>query len=51
MEFAHSEKVQDLQRRLVAFMEEHIYPNEARFHAEVAENRARGNAWIPTRVI
>lgn len=51
MEFAHSEKVQDLQRRLVAFMEEHIYPNEARFHAEVAENRAQGNAWIPTRVI
>ncbi|HSQ69503.1 MAG TPA: acyl-CoA dehydrogenase family protein [Steroidobacteraceae bacterium] len=51
MEFAHSEKVQDLQRRLVAFMDEHIYPNEARFHAEVAENRANGNAWIPTRVI
>ncbi len=51
MEFAHSEKVQDLQRRLVAFMDEYIYPNEARFHAEVAENRAKGNAWIPTRVI
>ena len=51
MEFAHSEKVQDLQRRLVAFMDEHIYPNEARFHEEVAENRAKGNAWIPTRVI
>ncbi len=51
MEFAHSEKVQDLQRRLVAFMDEHIYPNESRFHAEVAENRAQGNAWIPTRVI
>jgi acyl-CoA dehydrogenase len=32
-------------------MDEHIYPNEARFHAEVAENRAQGNAWIPTRVI
>jgi acyl-CoA dehydrogenase len=51
MEFTHSEKVQDLQRRLVAFMDEYIYPNEARFHAEVAENRAKGNAWIPTRVI
>jgi acyl-CoA dehydrogenase len=51
MEFAHSEKVQDLQRRLVAFMDEYIYPNEARFHAEVAENRAKGNAWVPTRVI
>jgi acyl-CoA dehydrogenase len=51
MEFTHSEKVQDLQRRLVAFMDEYIYPNETRFHAEVAENRAKGNAWIPTRVI
>jgi acyl-CoA dehydrogenase len=51
MEFTHSEKVQDLQRRLVAFMDEYIYPNENRFHAEVAENRAKGNAWIPTRVI
>ena len=27
-----------------AFMDEHVYPSEARFHAEVEENQARGNA-------
>ena len=39
MDFAYSEKVQDLQRRVSAFMEEHVYPAEERFHAEIAENR------------
>ncbi|MGB5101839.1 MAG: acyl-CoA dehydrogenase family protein [Steroidobacteraceae bacterium] len=51
MEFGFSSKVQDLQRRVSAFMDEHVYPNEARFHAEIAENRRQGNAWRPTRVI
>jgi acyl-CoA dehydrogenase len=51
MDFGYTEKVQGLQRRLGAFMDEHIYPNEARFFAEVAANRAKGDAWIPTRVI
>jgi acyl-CoA dehydrogenase len=36
MPFDPSPKVQDLQQRLTAFMEQHIYPNEAR-HAEEAE--------------
>ena len=51
MDFEYSPRVKDLQKRLGAFMDEHIYPNEARFFAEVAENRAKGNAWIPTRVM
>jgi acyl-CoA dehydrogenase len=36
MEFDFSPKVQDLQKRLRAFMEEHIYPNESKYpeHAE-----------------
>lgn len=51
MEFGYSSKVQDLQRRVGAFMDEHVYPNEARFHAEIAENRRQGNAWQPTRVV
>jgi acyl-CoA dehydrogenase len=51
MDFSYSPKVQDLQQRVSAFMDEHIYPNEARFFAEVADNRARGNAWIPTKVM
>jgi acyl-CoA dehydrogenase len=32
-----SERVRALEERLLAFMEEHIYPNEARFHRESEE--------------
>ncbi len=51
MDFQYSQKVQDLQQRLIAFMDAHIYPNEQAFFDEVAANRAAGNAWIPTRVV
>ncbi|MEO8158104.1 MAG: acyl-CoA dehydrogenase family protein [Betaproteobacteria bacterium] len=37
MDFEHSQKVKDLQKRLAAFMDEHIYPNEARFFREAEE--------------
>src|SRR4249919_2090527 len=46
MNFEYSAKVQQLQKRLCAFMDEHIYPNEARFYQEIENNR-----WEPTRVI
>ena len=51
MDFAHSEKVRALQQRLTAFMDEHIYPNEAVFEAEVEANRRQGNPWVPTQVV
>jgi acyl-CoA dehydrogenase len=51
MDFEYSPRVKELQARLVAFMDEHIYPNEQRFHAEVEENRGKGNPWLPTRVM
>jgi acyl-CoA dehydrogenase len=51
MDFDYSPKVQALQAKLTAFMNEHIYPNEAAFHAEIDANRAAGNAWIPTRIM
>ena len=51
MDFAHSEKVRALQQRLNAFMEKHIYPNEAVFDAELEENRKQGNPWVPTKII
>jgi acyl-CoA dehydrogenase len=51
MDFEHSDKVKALQAKLLRFMDEHIYPHEHRFHEEVAANRAKGNAWIPTTVI
>ena len=46
MNFEHSSKVKDFQQRLVAFMDEHIYPNEARYHHEIEQNR-----WVPVKVI
>src|SRR6266851_8611159 len=46
MDFEFSRKVNDLQGRLQGFMEEHIYPNEQRFHDEIERNR-----WSPTRII
>jgi acyl-CoA dehydrogenase len=51
MDFDYSPKVRDLQKRLNAFMDEHIYPNEAVFDEEVAANRAAGNPWVPTAVM
>jgi acyl-CoA dehydrogenase len=51
MDFAYSERTQELQDRLNTFMEASIYPNEAKFEAEVAENRRKGNAWVPTQII
>ena len=51
MEFAYTDKVKAMQAKLIAFMDEHIYPNEHRFHQEVLENRKKGNPWIPTRII
>ena len=46
MDFAFSDRVKDLQQRLQVFMEEHIYPNEERFHDEIRLNR-----WTPPIVI
>jgi acyl-CoA dehydrogenase len=51
MNFDYSDKVKGLQARLLAFMDEHIYPNEKRFYEEIAANRAKGNAWIPTELV
>ena len=51
MNFDYTGKVKDMQARLLAFMDAHIYPNEKRFFAEIAENRAKGNAWIPTKIV
>ncbi|HZW11992.1 MAG TPA: acyl-CoA dehydrogenase family protein [Noviherbaspirillum sp.] len=51
MDFQYSDKVKDLQKRLNAFMDEYIYPNEGKFFAEIEENRAKGNAWVPTKIV
>jgi acyl-CoA dehydrogenase len=46
MDFEFSERTIDAQRRLSAFMDEHIYPNEQRYLDETARDR-----WKPTRII
>ena len=46
MNFEFSEKTKDLQRRLHAFMDEHIYPNEKRFQEEIERER-----WKPSQVV
>ena len=51
MNFEFSDKVKDLQNKVSAFMQEHVNPRESRFFEEIAENRAKGNAWIPTRIV
>ena len=47
MDFAHSTRVRELQARLAAFMDAHVYPNEERFDREVAE----GDRWQPTALV
>src|SRR5271169_3063689 len=46
MDFAFNEKTKELQGRLRTFMEEHVYPNEQRFHDEVERDR-----WRPARIM
>ncbi len=46
--FDYSDKTKDLLARLKAFMDEHIYPNEHRYHEEVA---AGDDRWQPTAIV
>ena len=47
MEFEYSDKVQGLRKRLLEFMDEHVYPNERRFYEEINT----GDRWQPTGVV
>jgi len=47
MRFEHSAKVVDLQRRLTAFMDEHVYPSEAIYHRQIAD----GDRWQPPPIV
>jgi acyl-CoA dehydrogenase len=51
MDFEYTPKVKDMQARLLAFMDQHIYPNEARYMQEIEGYRASGNAWQVSKVI
>jgi acyl-CoA dehydrogenase len=47
MNFEYTAKVKDLQKKLLAFMDEHIYPNEKVYHQQINE----GDRWQPTAII
>jgi acyl-CoA dehydrogenase len=47
MHFEFSDKVKALQKRLLDFMDEHIYPNEQRYYDDIDS----GDRWAPSRVI
>ena len=39
MDFEHSPRVKELQQKLNSFMQEHVYPNEHQFMAQIAKDR------------
>lgn len=47
MHFEYSDKVKALQKKLLAFMDEHIYPNENVYHEQIET----GDRWQPTAII
>ncbi len=51
MNFEFTDRVKDLQKKVLTFMQQYVEPQENRFYREIEENRAKGNAWIPTRIV
>jgi acyl-CoA dehydrogenase len=51
MSFEMSTKTQALAARVTAFVEEFVYPNEARLYAEIEANRLRGDPWVPLQLM
>jgi alkylation response protein AidB-like acyl-CoA dehydrogenase len=41
-----TDKTRDLHQRLTAFMDQHIYPNEQKFHEQIAASR-----WTPAEIV
>jgi len=46
MILAFSDKTRELHKRLTAFMDQHIYSNEQKFHKQIAASR-----WTPTAIV
>jgi acyl-CoA dehydrogenase len=47
MNFEHTDKVKQLQKRLSDFMDEHIYPNEKTYYSQIDQ----GDRWQPTAIV
>ena len=51
MDFDYSPKTKELQAKLLQFMDEHIYPAEADYTAELQANTAAGKRWSALNTI
>ena len=51
MDFNYTPKVQELRERVQAFMNEHVYPAEPAYWAEIQANTAAGRRWTPLETI
>jgi acyl-CoA dehydrogenase len=51
MDFAHSERSQELQKQVGAFLEEYVYPAEHTFEEQAAANRAAGTPFRTPEVL
>jgi acyl-CoA dehydrogenase len=51
MDFDYSPRTQELQAKLLRFMDEHIYPAEQRLEDELEANTAAGKRWTPLQTI
>ena len=47
MDFEYSDRVRELRRRLLAFMDEHVYPNEGAYDDEMR----REDRWQPVPIV
>jgi acyl-CoA dehydrogenase len=51
MDFGYSPRTQELRAAVSAFMDEHIFPAEGRYWAELEANTQAGKRWTPLQVI
>ncbi|GAA0758080.1 acyl-CoA dehydrogenase family protein [Ideonella azotifigens] len=51
MDFAYSPRTQELRDAVSTFMDQHVYPNEARYGTELEANTQAGKRWTPLPVI
>ncbi|MBC7957329.1 MAG: acyl-CoA dehydrogenase family protein, partial [Cytophagales bacterium] len=51
MDFAYSPRTQEMQAKLLRFMDDYIYPAEARYTAEIEANTKAGKRWTPLQTI
>jgi acyl-CoA dehydrogenase len=51
MDFSYSPRTRELQERLIAFMDRHVYPAEAVWTQQIEDNTRDGRRWQPVQVI